>query len=466
MPKFLALHQPPRPTGSHAWIALAAYGGLLLVTLSAGFYCFALHAQSVDMERVLAPAGVALVASALVQCRLIASGWRHRRLAATESPLAHFSFWRRLGVGAFLAYLAALAIGPLPYAVSAWVAAVAVCYAVLLLPLAVTPNVLEGWRKWSQHRGARRLTWLVYASIALVVCSEGALRLHSFGQRQGWLAARASTTDDVLQFTAAPADAFRVAIVSNDAELASGEYLARTQEMLSGMELVPLVLDDQQAPAQTLSARLAECKPDLVVAPLAACSELARQTVETSWFDWRNFELARRLVAPAERVDTLATVSSDAFEAFLQDLSPQLAACRTPLDETMRTRWQRTFAKLDTLSSACRRQAVPLAIVLVPSQVQVNRALCNTLARRAGARLEQFDLDLPQRRLVDYAQQHQVPVLDLLPHLRLSEQALYQRNTTAWNEEGQAVAAGAISSWLESGYGREPALTARLSRLK
>jgi broad specificity phosphatase PhoE len=466
MPKPLAPRRPSQPTGSRTWAALAVCGGLSFITLSAGFYCFALHAQSVDLERILAPAGVALVASALVQGRLIVDGWRNRRLATTENPLAHFSFWRRLAVGAFFAYLAALAIGPLPNAVSAWVAAVAVCYAVLLLPLAVTPNVLEGWRKWSQHRGARRLTWLVYASIALVVCSEGALRLHSFGQRRGWLAARVSTNDNALQFTTAPGEAFRVAIVSNDVELASGEYLARTQEMLPGMELVPLVLDDKKAPAQSLSARLVECRPDLVVAPLAACSELARKTAEPSWFDWRQFELARRLVAPAERVDTLATASSDPFETFLHELSPQLAACRTPLDETMRTRWQRTFAELDTLSSACRQQDVPLAIVLVPSHVQVNRALSDTLARRAGARPEQFDLDLPQRRLFDYAQQHKVPVLDLLPHLRLSGQALYQRNANAWNDEGQAVAAGAISSWLESGYGREPALTARLSRLK
>jgi hypothetical protein len=84
--------------------------------------------------------------------------------------------------------------------------------------------------------------------------------------------------------------------------------------------------------------------------------------------------------------------------------------------------------------------------------------------RRTGQSAAEFDVDLPQRRLAEFAETRRVPVLDLLPHLRLGGPSLYERNATVWNEHGHSAAASAISHWLESRYGGQPSLAARVPR--
>jgi len=129
----------------------------------------------------------------------------------------------------------------------------------------------------------------------------------------------------------------------------------------------------------------------------------------------------------------------------------------------MRARWQATLAHLDRLLENCQRQQMPLALVLVPGEFQVNRGLCVTLARRMGCPAEQFDVDLPQRRLAGFADHRKLPLVDLLPYLRLCRQSPYEPNATAWNEQGHAVAASAIGGWLVSRYGSQLASAAQLS---
>jgi hypothetical protein len=108
---------------------------------------------------------------------------------------------------------------------------------------------------------------------------------------------------------------------------------------------------------------------------------------------------------------------------------------------------------LDELVGDCRRQQMAVALVVVPGEFQVNPMLCDTLRQRLGYERQDLDLELPQRRLAAYAESRRVPLLDLLPHLRLCEEPPYQRNDDAWNEQGSLVAAQAIGGWLQSRYG-------------
>ena len=211
---------------------------------------------------------------------------------------------------------------------------------------------------------------------------------------------------------------------------------------------------------------LAALRPDLVLAVVSVCEDLTHESDASSWFDWRQLELpryfAKTSASPVATLDSRAAANND-FESFLRVLGPQLAACRTPIDETMRARWQHTFSELDGLLESCQRQQVPLAIVLVPGEFQVDRALGATLARRMGYTSEQFDVDLPQRRMAGFADLRKLPLLDLLPHLRLCRQSTYEPNGTAWNAQGDTVAASAIGGWLESRYGSQLASAAQLS---
>jgi hypothetical protein len=77
---------------------------------------------------------------------------------------------------------------------------------------------------------------------------------------------------------------------------------------------------------------------------------------------------------------------------------------------------------------------------------------------------EQVDVELPQRRIAGYAGQREVPVLDLLPQLRLSRQAMYTRNQMTLSERGNIEAAEAIGGWLESRFGGQ--ISEQLSRNK
>jgi hypothetical protein len=74
-----------------------------------------------------------------------------------------------------------------------------------------------------------------------------------------------------------------------------------------------------------------------------------------------------------------------------------------------------------------------------------------------------LDLDLPQRRLAAFAQARNLPIFDLLPHLRLSDEPVYARGTEGWNEHGTELAVQALGGWLRSRYGGAMSATAQLS---
>jgi hypothetical protein len=494
----LAHHRPLLLAGRDPRIPCVVLGVVCVATLLGGILCFIEHSHAVA-ERLLIPAGLALLTSGLVQARLIASAWRNGRLTLSELPLVRFGFWRALSCGAFLAYLAALAVGPRDYVACLWLGAVSLWYTGMLLPLAVSPSTLERWRRWTQNRTARRSGWLLTAAMLLLVVGEASQQARRQMIDGGWFdpsaelvgdkalgslpaaevaaddLAAALESSDALDFRVAElrSSSFRVAILGDRAALAgfeAGGERARVERMLPGLEIVPVDLSQPWSIGRpvTLSQRLAEVRPDLALALVSVCDNLAHEPPPASWFDWRQLELAHLIVGdspapPAIAAQQAMAQDCDDFESFLRVLAPQLQGCRAPLDEVMRARWQRTFVALDEALVSCRRQRIPMGLVLVPAQFQINRSLCETLVRRAGGSIEQIDVDLPQRSLTGFAERRQLPVLDLLPHLRLASSSLYKPNSPHWNERGAAAAASAMGGWLESYYGGQLALAALLS---
>ncbi len=491
MPQYHRMvHRPPLALASREHqITCLALGIVCLATLLGGILC--LVENSVEYSRaaagrLLVPAGLMLLISGLIQVRLIVAAWRNRRLELAGLPLVQFSFWRAVSSGAFVAYLAALVVGPREYMACLWVAVVSSWYAILLLPLAASPSMLETWRRWTQGRTARSSGWQVFAAMLLLVLGEASQQARrqaaelSADERVASLpatdnVAAAIDTADALDFRVAElrSSRFRVAMLGDRAALAAfqpGGERARVERMLPGLEIIPVDLSQPwsiERPA-ALSERLAEIRPDLALALVSVCDNLAQEPPPASWFDWRQLELARLIVGdspapPAVAAQQAIPADCDDFESFLRILAPQLQGCRAPVDAVMRARWQRTFVALDEALENCRRQRIPMGLVLVPAQFQINRSLCETLVRRAGGSIEQLDVDLPQRSLTGFAERRQLPVLDLLPHLRLASTSLYKPNSPQWNERGAAAAASAIGGWLKSYYGGQLALAALLS---
>jgi hypothetical protein len=468
----LASRRPLCFGGREPWITLAVLGGVPLVWLSGGIYCLMLRLRDPQAGPLLASSGAVLAVCALVQLRLIYAAWRAGRLATADIPFAHLAFWRLLLLGAWFAYLAALAIPPVRYVGCAWLAAVCAWQTLLLLPLAASPRALEDWRKWTEGRAARRMTWLVYASILILLAGEAGLRVKRAAGEGQWFIPAASgiasrtAVGETLDVRLPQPERFRVAILGD--QVADGrapdDYLGRVEQSVPGLEMVSLGGDwtAQDVRSGEVASGVAACRADLVLAVLPVCEDLARPPRQCGYFDWRQFELAT-LFAGSSGLDESpapATVPGD-FESFLRGLAPQLAACRTPINDAMRDRWEDVFASLDRVLAGCRDARVPLVLVIVPAEFQVNRELCATLLRRYGVPAERFDVELPQRRLAGFAAHRNVPLIDLLPHLRLCRQSAYERHASTLNDEGKSAAATAIGGWLQSRYAGQ--LAAQLS---
>ncbi len=87
------------------------------------------------------------------------------------------------------------------------------------------------------------------------------------------------------------------------------------------------------------------------------------------------------------------------------------------------------------------RYVLPLVIVVVPADFQVNAVLCDSMRRRMGYTPEQIDLELPQRRLREFAEAHGVLLIDLLPEFKADGAKLYVRHQSRWNQRGNTKAA-------------------------
>jgi hypothetical protein len=430
---------------------------------------------------------VVLILAAAVQVRLLAKAWQSHTLAVLCAGLVTVTFWRWLFVLGVAAYVAALSIGPVPRIGWAWLTAIAACYT-LLLWLTAQSRVLESWRNWSRGRLGRRVTILASCSIVLLIAVEGGLRINRLAGHHGWYrqvgpraerapAAGSRHETEIPTPTSAnaqrlPSGPFRVAVAAahDELETAYGNgYLARVKQMFPGLEIVPMSLDrpwDRHS-AGDLAARSSQAKVDLLLVMVPVCQDVPRAACAKSWFDWRAFELAETLLGrqPSEETPRrgVRPAAGDDFEAFLDRLGPQLASCRAPQGEAMRLQWQQTFASLDRTLTDCRDLKLPVALVLVPGQFQVDPMLADTLARRHGYASGQLDLELPQRKWAGFAEPRKVPLVDLLGPLRLCRQSAYERNTQTWNEAGNATAAAAIGGWLESRYGRQLSLAAQLT---
>jgi hypothetical protein len=445
-------------------LALILLAAVSLGWLVGGIACLYFRWSDARSGPLLAPAGVVLVLSALVQWRLADVAWRAGRLTLFNNPLSQFRFWRLFLSGTVLAYLAALALGPVRSIGCAWIAAVCVWQTLLYLPLTAALATQNDWRRWTQGHVARRLALLVYASILFLIAGELGLRVHRFAF-DGMEFSSDYTSLSAVPHSGGPSPGsvahakrarLRVAVLG-DGQPPSCEsrgYLASVEQTVPDVEIVRLAASLTGAGVGEVAGQVRHYDPDLVLAVLPVCQDLARKPVEHGYFDWRRFELAMLMAGPpaADEPLRLATAAAD-FESFLGGLRPQLAACRTPIDDAMRIRWNHIYASLDQVIASCRDAGVPVALVIVPAEFQVDRGLRQTLLRRNGLAEERFDVDLPQRRLGRFAEHRQVPLIDLLPHLRLCRQSVYRRHTTVLSDEGNLVAASAIGGWLESRYG-------------
>jgi hypothetical protein len=288
------------------------------------------------------------------------------------------------------------------------------------------------------------------------------LKLTPGSQFAGRSVNRLGYWDDEFQ-AEPPPGVFRVAVLGDGLTL-SGSYqtncLSRLEQSLPGIEICHFGLPraSPREYAAQFVLEVADFQPHLVLAFFSVCDDVTGQSPPHPAFDWRGVRLARLATAwlpecPSKNCTIDEAKSTADYEEYLRQCAQRLAVCRTPINNELECLWRQSLGQIGDLLRQCRRRELPLALVVVPAEYQVDRRLCATLSRRASYESGQIDLELPQRRLAQFAFAHELPLIDLLPHLRASEESPYLRQASNWNDVGHALAGQALRGWLQAHFG-------------
>jgi hypothetical protein len=123
---------------------------------------------------------------------------------------------------------------------------------------------------------------------------------------------------------------------------------------------------------------------------------------------------------------------------------PELYLCRKEISEETRTLYRTMEALLLEISGQLEEQGVPYLFVLAPSRVQVDDAVWNGMLEEFGEDGKNYQASLPNDRLMRFAGDHGLPMLDLLPPLHAEVQkgrTLYYQHEEHWTAEGNRVVA-------------------------
>lgn len=106
-----------------------------------------------------------------------------------------------------------------------------------------------------------------------------------------------------------------------------------------------------------------------------------------------------------------------------------------------------SVAQIERIRQLTAADGIPLLIVLLPDENQLNPALQDRLI--PADERDRYDFDMPQTLLRERFAALGIPTLDLLPVFRQDPRCLYM-NDTHWTPEGHLLAARAIAVWLDS----------------
>jgi hypothetical protein len=118
---------------------------------------------------------------------------------------------------------------------------------------------------------------------------------------------------------------------------------------------------------------------------------------------------------------------------------------RRPRWETEK-RWRGTLENLTDIHEVAKERGIPMLLVIMPDEFQVNESVRNKAFERFQLAPEDYDVASPQKRLVAFARSRKIVVVDLLEPLREADKVrrCYHLQDGHWNSRGNAIAAEAI----------------------
>jgi alginate O-acetyltransferase complex protein AlgJ len=137
-------------------------------------------------------------------------------------------------------------------------------------------------------------------------------------------------------------------------------------------------------------------------------------------------------------------------EAYLGIAKEYVPVVRRELDAETRSAIDDALAIVAEI--AARAAPAPVAVAVLPSELQVNPALRASVLASLGLEEGDLDLDQPARATRAALEARGVAVIDLLPPLADAERGAptYALRDSHWNERGNAIAAQALADALEA----------------
>ena len=132
---------------------------------------------------------------------------------------------------------------------------------------------------------------------------------------------------------------------------------------------------------------------------------------------------------------------------------PELYLCRRELSERTELMYRTTEALLLRLAQYAEERDAPMVFVVAPSLVQVDEDLWFSTLADYGENPADYSRSLPNSRLMRFAEENDLLMLDLLPilesELKQGRQS-YNPEQEHWNSQGNRIVAGALLQYLES----------------
>lgn len=436
--------------------------------------------------------GVLFIVAAVVGLLAIHRRWGH---GADRSAVRFRKrlYWRWLAVGFIGCYVVCLMLGPDPSRQNAFWTAVAWWHTALVWSLTAPPQRFARLTSFLKRRSVLAFGWTAYALVMVVLVGELGLRalalatgdrpaeryiargqtLPPGSQLRGRQVNTQGYWDEEFQTARAPGT-MRIAVLGDEMTLsgdATSNCLAQVEQLNRGVEIYNFGLPGvgPREYAAQVTGDVSRYEPQLVMLFISVGDDITSQLPMPGMFDWRGLHLYQagaKLFSdrPAARpMPQISAVEPIDRRDYLNRCAGRLSVCRTPLNRRMRRRWQEVEAHLHEVARECRRRDVPLVVVVVPADFQVNPVLCDSMRRRLGYTPEQIDLELPQRRLREFADSAGLPLLDLLPDFKADGPKLYVRHQNLWNQRGNTKAALLIDAWLRSRY---PTSDERIARVE
>lgn len=199
----------------------------------------------------------------------------------------------------------------------------------------------------------------------------------------------------------------------------------------------------------------AQYEPDLVLVCFFIGNDFVyakrRSPLHRSWL--RSYVLVDRLrlqLTKAPRGQAAGVSFQDPDEPtfpaddFARIEGERTAICALRPARDVQRSYDATFALLTELQAEVGDR---LRVVIIPDEFQIDDAI---YAAAIGGRHDEYDRELPNRKLASFFAERQIRYLDLLPPIRAAAQEgrTYKPRDTHWNRRGNAAAATAITAWL------------------